>query len=340
MNCKRCSELLIDYLHEELGPERETVEEHLRSCAGCSREYEELREIRMAVSESASLPEPSPEVLASLSKAAKEKLAREDRPFWKRWKLSPILIPALSSAIALSVWFYYGYEREGYAPVDNRYSQKVMAEKVTSPGGRDDRTETRAQASGDQGREKTSESGQPGSSHSYEENEAQDELKALAPASPPSEHDETVMMDVASGKPVPEEFSSVEAEKKESFKSRPVVERKMALSSKGTSDYGGQLDLALRQQREGDCASSIRTNEMLLNSTPKPPQDVQALSYRSLAECYEKKGELDKAIVNYMQLQQVAPEEAPYAKSRILEIREKAEESDVGTPPADSGPAN
>ena len=55
-------------------------------------------------------------------------------------------------------------------------------------------------------------------------------------------------------------------------------------------DYSGDLQLAQRQQAEGNCEASIKTNEALLDTSPPPPADVQAGSYKSLAECYEKTG--------------------------------------------------
>ena len=85
MNCERCSEVLIDYMNGGLVPaERDEVSEHLRSCAGCSREYEELMEIRRAVSVESSTPDPSPEVLARLSKAAREETAGDRIPLRKK----------------------------------------------------------------------------------------------------------------------------------------------------------------------------------------------------------------------------------------------------------------
>ena len=39
-----------------------------------------------------------------------------------------------------------------------------------------------------------------------------------------------------------------------------------SLSAAAANDYSGQLLLALRQQTEGDCDASIKTNETLLQS--------------------------------------------------------------------------
>ena len=132
MNCERCSELLIEYVHGGLGPEeRESVAAHLGGCEECSREFEEYAEIRRVVTEESVLPEPSREVMSRLSKAARDSVAREKRPFWRRLPLSPILIPALTTAIALTVWFYYGQGGGRYADM---VSRDVMANKMKETG--------------------------------------------------------------------------------------------------------------------------------------------------------------------------------------------------------------
>ena len=110
MNCDKCRELLIDYLEGLLGSQEVgALEEHLKGCPDCSLELEHYREIKMAAQEEA-LPEVSSEVLSSLSEAARKKVRADKHPFWKKWSYSPILVPTLSAAIALSVWFYYGQD--------------------------------------------------------------------------------------------------------------------------------------------------------------------------------------------------------------------------------------
>ena len=76
-----------------------------------------------------------------------------------------------------------------------------------------------------------------------------------------------------------------------------------------------------------------------MKSEPEPPGYVRAQSYRSLAECYEKEGKLDKALMNYTQLQQVSPAETSFANSRILELRQKSVER-LGNANPTPGPVN
>ena len=345
MNCERCSEILVELIHGELSPgERDAVMEHLRGCEACMREYEEYAEIRRAVTGDATLPEPSPEVLARLSRAAREKVAADKRPFWKKWPYSPILIPALSTAIALMVWFYYGHGDRQYT---DTISRDVMASKVKEPGSH---METRGQAVPELKREsaRPPESGE--SSLALREREDHENQLSSAPAAPPpppqsgemysasdegsgvtsgteedADNKESALLDTASKKPAPEQ--------------QPASSQTEAASVENVKDYSGQLRLALRQQTEGDCESSIKTNEALLKSTPQPPGYMRAQSYRSLAECYEKEGNLDKALMNYTQLQQVSPEETSFANTRILEIKQKSAEK-LGNANPTSGPVN
>ena len=342
MNCERCSEVLVELIHGELSPEeRDAAMEHLRGCEACMREYEEYAEIRRAVAEDAVLPEPSPEVLARLSGAAREKVAADKRPFWKKWPYSPILIPALSTAIALMVWFYYGH---GDGQYTDTISRDVMASKVKEPGSR---METRGQAVPELKRESTGYSESAESSLSLREREAHENQLSPAPAAPPppremysasgneagstgdrgrdADSKESALLDTAEKKSAPEEA--------------PASSQTEAASVGSARDYSGQLSLALRQQAEGDCESSIKTNEDLLKSEPQLPGYVRAQSYRSLAECYEKEGKLDKAIMNYTQLQQVSPAETSFANSRILELRQKSVER-LGNANPTPGPVN
>ncbi len=320
MNCERCSESLIEYMHGGLDPEeRQAVAAHLGGCEECAREFEEYAEIRRAVTEEPVLPEPSREVMARLSKAARDDVARERRPFWKRLPLSPILIPALTTAVALMVWFYYGQGGGGYM---DTMSRDVMARKMKE---QDSSMETAGQAAPEMRREYPVEAE---SSPAMSERGAADEVMPAAPA--PPQADLYSLSDKAPGASAgTEEDSDVKEEalsETAAKKSAPALPLPQAesLSAGDTKDYGGILSLALRQQTEGDCDASIRTNEILLQSYPEPPADMQARSYRSLAECYEKQGKLDLAVANYTQLRQIAPEESSLADTRILEIRQRS----------------
>src|SRR3989337_1335446 len=126
MNCERFEELLIDFMDEIEPSEREMVKKHLMTCSHCSEKFQEIR--RRFDKES--LPQPSPQVLATISKRARQEVAKDRSPFWKRWFYSPILVPVLSSALALSVWIYYGQKNIDYSPGETIYSRDAMAKKV------------------------------------------------------------------------------------------------------------------------------------------------------------------------------------------------------------------
>lgn len=332
MNCERCSELLIEYMDGGLGPEeRAAVAGHLSVCEECAREFEEYAEIRRVVTEESPLSAPSADVMARLSKAARDSVAREKRPFWKRWPYSPILIPVLSSAIAIMVWFYYGH---GGVDVMDTASRDVLASKMKEPA---NGYETRGQAMPESRREYPAVAE---SSPALGEGGASDEGIAAAPAAPPEEETSSLI----DQSPV-NQADSARAKKAlpgtEMKKAEQAQTLSQAASSDAGKDYAGLLRLALRQQTEGDCDASIRTNEILLQSSPEPPGDVQAQSYRSLAECYEKQGKLDLAVMNYTQLGRVSPGDSGFVNSRIMRIRDRSQQKmSVVTPEPTPTPVN
>lgn len=329
MNCEKCSELLIEYIDGDLSPEETAfVGSHVEACPECLREYEDYTEIRRAVIETAAVPELSPETVTALARAAKKSVSKERKPFWKRIAFSPFLVPALSSAIALSVWFYYG-NTGTQLPPGSPSSTTVMAKKVEpafeSSGGNSNKD-----ASPVLERERALSQDTELRAQSYGEADAMVEQKPAAPAPPPAPmaaHDaaspaesgrmsaprKTRKMESPAGG-AGEEMSSL-ADSSESEQTG------MYSASAAASEYDAVLQTALRQQESGDCASSIKTNEALLKSRPEPPVSVQAVSYKSLAECYEQKGEVGKAVHNYRQLEMISPAEAPYANTRISELK-------------------
>lgn len=329
MNCERCSELLVEYMDGGLGPEeRAAVAAHLSGCEECRREFEEYAEIRRVVTEESPLPAPSEDVMARLSKAARDSVAREKRPFWKRLPYSPILIPALSTAIALMVWFHYGHDGGN---VMDTASRDVLASKMKEPA---KSYETTGQAAPEMRREYPAVAD---SSPALGEGGASDEVKAAAPAAPPEEETGSLM----DQSPV-EQTDSARAKKALPGSETEKFEQARSLSQEAAGkDYAGLLRLALRQQTEGDCDASIRTNEILLQSSPEPPGDVQAQSYRSLAECYEKQGKLDLAVMNYTQLGRVSPGDSGFVNSRIMRLRDKSmQKLSVVTPGPTPTPVN
>ena len=336
MNCERCSELLIEYIHGGLNPgDRESVAAHIGGCEGCAREYGEYAEIRRVVTEESVLPEPSPDVLARLSKAARDSVARERRPFWKRLPLSPILIPALTTAVALTVWFYYG---QGGGVNTEMMSRDVLASKIKE---QDSGMETAGQAAPELRQKYPAEAE---SSSALSERGEADEEKAAAPAAPPRADMYSLSDEAPDSAAGAEDDSDVkkdaltEAAAKKSAPGRPLAQSE-SVSADASSGYGAILSLALKQQTEGDCNASIRTNEILLQSYPEPPASVQAKSYRSLAECYEKLGKIDLAVMNYTQLGHVSPGEIGFVNSRIMSIRDRSVEK-LGSAGPTPGPVN
>jgi anti-sigma factor RsiW len=314
-----------------LGPEeRAAVAAHLSGCEECMREFEEYAEIRRVVTEESPLPAPSEDVMARLSKAARDSVAREKRPFWKRLPYSPILIPVLSTAIALMVWFHYGHDGGN---IMDTASNDVLASKMKEPA---KGYETTGQAAPEM-REYPAVAE---SSPVLGEGGASDEVKAAAPAAPPEEETNS-LMDQA---PV-EQMGSARAKKalpgSETEKSEQAKTLSQTAANDEGKDYAGLLRLALKQQTEGDCDASIRTNEILLQSSPEPPGDVQAQSYRSLAECYEKQGKIDLAVMNYTQLGRVSPGDSGFVNSRIMRLRDKSTKKlSVVTPGPTPTPVN
>lgn len=331
MNCERCSELLVEYMDGGLGPEeRAAVAAHLSGCEECMREFEEYAEIRRVVTEESPLPAPSEDVMARLSKAARDSVAREKRPFWKKWPYSPILIPALSTAIALMVWFHYGHDGRN---IMDTASNDVLASKMKEPA-------KGYETTGHAAPEMREYPAVAESSPALGEGGASDEVKAAAPAAPPEEETSS-LMDQA---PV-DQMGSARAKKAlpgpETEKSEQAKTLSQVVEEDAGKDYAGLLRLALRQQTEGDCDASIRTNEILLQSSPEPPGDVQAQSYRSLAECYEKQGKLDLAVMNYTQLGRVSPGDSGFVNSRIMRLRDKSmQKLSVVTPGPTPTPVN
>jgi len=379
MNCERFEELLIDFMDNEIEPsEREMVKKHLMTCSHCSEKLEEFQEIRRRFNKE-SLPQPSPQVLATISKRARQEVAKDKSPFWKRWFYSPILVPVLSSALALSVWIYYGQKNIDYSPGETIYSRDAMAKKVpvaqqpdvplsgnkvleeiesekhailsnplergsNVPGSGENILEGReskpgsvlssepysisSQTSG-KGETIQEESSSPLGAAPVQEQVAEKDLKETGKTSGDvaSANLETKSMNEPA--PIPpaktEEGSLGEVEKLVEQETREDKERskEAKLYAYRESAYNEQLNLALKQQNEGNCEASIKTNEELLKISPPPSDSVKEKAYLSLAGCYEQKGDLENAISNYNNLQQAAPSQTAFAKDRIEALRQK-----------------
>ena len=346
MNCEKCSELLLEYMDGELSPgDMALIKSHVEGCPECLREYEDYAEIRRTASEHAVAPDLSPGTVSALSRAAKESVSKGRKPFWKRFAFSPFLVPAISSAIALSVWFYYG-NTGTHVSVDVPSSTTVMAKK-SEPVSEGSGAENMKAAAPAPNRERALAQDNELRSQSYGEAGAMTERKAAAPAPPPApmaESDEASPAESARMS-TPEEMQIMKAPSGAGRGEMPVLEdspesETAALySADALGESDEPLQTALRQQKAGDCASSIRTLEGLLASQPEPPPGVQAVSYRSLAECYEEKGDVDKAVNSYEQLGRLSPAEAPYADARIAELK-KQQGAVAATPAPTVTPVN
>jgi len=86
-----------------------------------------------------------------------------------------------------------------------------------------------------------------------------------------------------------------------------------------------QLNVALNQQKAGDCESAIITNENNLKNSPAAPEKIKEQTYLSLAQCYEQQNKYAKAIENYNYLQQVAPTQKIFATKKIQELNFKVQ---------------
>ncbi|HML94610.1 MAG TPA: zf-HC2 domain-containing protein [Thermodesulfobacteriota bacterium] len=347
MNCDKCSELLIEYMDGELSPEEAAlVRSHVEACPECLREYEDYAEIRRTASEHAHAPELSPETVSALVRTAKDSVSRDRKPFWKRFAFSPFLVPALSSAIALSVWFYYG-STGTHTPTIDTASRNVLAERVEEPmsaGSGADDMKPAAQAPK---RERSLTPDKELRARSYGEADAMTERKAAAPATPPAPM--AARGDAAPAESArmstPEEIRKMEApsgaerEEMSALEDSSENETAALYSADASGEYDEPLKTALRRQKSGDCATSIRTLEGLLASRPEPPLEVQTVSYRSLAECYEEKGDFDKAVYSYECLARLSPEDAPHARARIAELK-KAHGTVAATPAPTVTPVN
>lgn len=357
MDCKRFEELLIDFIENELdSSEMQAVKKHLSICSYCSREVEEYKEIRRMLDEEIPF-KLSSEALAKLSKAARDEVERDKTPFWKRWFYSPILVPVLSSALALFLWVSYGKDNlDLFSRGKNTYSTEVMAKK--NPAAQEPNLPIAGEMALEdlelgQGRilsKKPSPVIPKGSG-------VKGGIEAAAPALAPSEElpakelketDKTSdnkaeaftgsveskhMNEPALEPPTQKEFVKREVLRERQSEEK-IVEgsredkqriKEEELYSNLGGFYQNKLDLALKQQREGNCKASIKTNEELLKTSPPPPNSVIEKAYLSLAECYEKRGDWERAILNYQNLQKAAFEQARFVEDKIEGIRQKAD---------------
>lgn len=340
MKCEECSELLVDYIHNELSSEvNATVKEHLSSCIKCSRDLEEYNEIRMAA-QGEDLPEVSSEVLSKISKAAKDNLQQNKKAFWKKWSYSPILVPALASAIVLSVWFYSGYDGVNIStevasnrgesslkvPLEAMEAQSNSIDGIIENNTEMEDTIVVEEKSGSALNDNITEPSESPQMFRYE----QPPSHLLDPS--PSESQDRADLEFAE-RERSEQIALPQTQNAEPLaKSNPEASPKqnvlMDSFEQGESEstnlrMQNDKPLVAQKKKEDKCDTSIATNEAIVNSTTPVSKTIQKESYRMLALCYEQKGDFDRAISNYMNLEQVAPEESSFANTRIQDIRNR-----------------
>lgn len=331
MKCQECSELLIDYLHGELSPElNETVGSHMSNCSKCSIEFEEYAQIQKAAQVQTE-PKVSSEVIENLSKAASDKIRKVRTPFWKKWSYSPILVPTLTTAIALSVWFYYGEDAVNLGPVEkeqvvlemktNTVSESDTGSSLTDEQIETDNTLGKAQVNAPSSSKSTNKALKQSQTHTPEQ--------LPDPAVEPNNYSRGKFNQEA------EELTELDSYQPQERAQQSQVKVKALPQEPNNSDDQEKVEIGLvkenlqREQFEAsprniadrDCEESIRINEAIINSANAIPKRVQKRSYITLAQCYEQKGNYDKAIANYIKLEQIAPEESSFANSRIQEIK-------------------
>jgi tetratricopeptide (TPR) repeat protein len=358
MNCENFDELLIDFIEGEIEPsDIELVKKHLAACQNCSKKIDEFKEIRKVINGDTH-PEPSPEILARLSRIAREELEKDNVPFWRKWFYSPILVPVLSTGLALFIWISNGQKDVEYGPDDAVYSTKVMAKKMPMaqepnfPGVREEAVSNLESnqgpllseepvsapplASGKKSRIEegtTARSGEPAPAkemiarrdvkeddeYSRQRDEFSDKLEAKPieePASEPKIEAEEEAFEV--GSLAKGRSGETEVQGFQDVKQRSNIPTSNTYTE---TTYKDKLDLGLKQQKEGNCEASIKTNEELLNLTPPPTDPLKGKAYLSLGECYEQMGEWEKAVSNYKNLQKISPEQTAFAVEKIEYIR-------------------
>lgn len=335
MKCDECSEILVDYISGELSPElNSTVKNHLSDCSKCSNEIEEYRQIQMS-SQKETMPQVSSEVLKRLSKAARHDIKKAKPPFWKKWSYSPILVPTLTTAIALSVWLYYGDEAANLGSVQNE--QAVLSMKADPGAPQPEYGDSFADAG-----IKKENSFDPAQKNEVISSPVHDKLseesqRVTADPSPLSPSEPKVYSGAELEEAEPDVFETQEQTRQghakimkgpqypelsdvpEAFNIKEKKELGLAKSNMQRE----QFQMGSQKTVYDDCEDSIRINESIINSSDSISLPEQKESFKVLAHCYEQKGDYDKAISNYINLEKIAPEESSFANSRIQEIRNK-----------------
>ncbi|HEC79266.1 MAG TPA: hypothetical protein ENI34_09045 [candidate division WOR-3 bacterium] len=101
MKCNFSAELLSAYLDGELNEkDKQKVKEHLKGCASCRKELEELRRFDEYVRDM-EIEEPSREFVFTLNRKILERISKKRR--FSFFKLSPLLAPVAVAALAFII---------------------------------------------------------------------------------------------------------------------------------------------------------------------------------------------------------------------------------------------
>ena len=100
----------------------------------------------------------------------------------------------------------------------------------------------------------------------------------------------------------------------------PVPEQK---SGDGGEYFRERINDVLAQQYKGDCLTSIKTSNEILNSKPEPPKAVKTTLYLSQAECYEELNQIDNAIKAYEKVQTIEPSSSSFFSTKIRQLNLK-----------------
>ena len=101
MKCDISHELLSGYLDGELTEkQKQLVEEHLKTCASCRKELEELRQLDQHM-RSVAIEEPSREFVFGLNRKVMEAVAKRKR--FSFFRLTPVLAPVAVAALVLNI---------------------------------------------------------------------------------------------------------------------------------------------------------------------------------------------------------------------------------------------
>ena len=359
MKCESYEDSIIDYAAGILGiDEARSVEKHIQECADCKSLYEEYYAIKR-MSDEESVVRPSVKIYENLSNKFKEAVRSRRFSIFEKIFSYPILVPAITSALILCFWFYYdGVNQRPNSVII--YPNKVIAEKRQT----DDKIpyeelnstiatevvqhkfiiskqkeEFETQEGFSDGLGRTLEKKKSDSilaSRSQDKDKKDKSMPTSAAiSSVDSSHSRELAFKskdrVAEEKPVLRD-DVLNGNYKQA--AEPATPRFQAeVSDKGLtsqeSDQISQMNLALSQQKLGDCKSSIKTGESLLKIIPEPVNEIKGKIFQSLAECYEQEGDWNMAVANYRNLQSVTPDKIDFANGRIFEIQKKIDISNV-----------